>query len=119
MGNYSNCKLNTLLVSEVMHYCLYYRISWVFCDAESRGCAGRNATVHYCYYPILLSCGDCTSTGAVSQTINQGQQVCTASDTPIQLNIYIRLGYPAANTSSTKDMSTCYLSRLELLHSTW
>ena len=83
----------------------------------ARGCAGRNATVYYCYYPILLSFGDCTSTGAVSRTINQGQQVCAASDTPIQFNINITLGYPAANTSSTKGTLTCYLSRSEL-HST-
>ena len=92
--------------------------SWAYqINKSARGCAGRNATVYYCYYPILHSCGDCTSTGAVSRTINQGQQVCAASDTPIQFNINITLGYPAANTSSTKGTLTCYLSRSEL-HST-
>jgi len=30
-----------------------------------------------------VSCGDCTSTGAVSQTINRGVQLYVASDTPI------------------------------------
>ena len=31
-----------------------------------------------------ISCGSCTSTGDVSQTINRGQQVHAVSDTPIQ-----------------------------------
>jgi len=32
----------------------------------------------------MISCGSCISTGAVSQTINQGQQVRAVSYTPIQ-----------------------------------
>ena len=30
MGNYGNCMLNALPVSNDIHYCLYYHVSWVF-----------------------------------------------------------------------------------------
>ena len=43
-------------------------------------------TNSYWFFSLLLSYGDCTSTGALSQTINWGhEQVHAASDTSIQL----------------------------------
>jgi len=45
----------------------------------------------------------------MSQIINQGQQVRTASDTPIQLTLISHL---IISTSSTKEMLTFYLLRL-------
>jgi len=36
---------------------------------------------------MLLFHGNYTSIGAVSQTINQSQQLCAANDTPIQLTL--------------------------------
>jgi len=65
--------------------------------------------------PCLLSCGDCTSSGAVSQTIKHSQYVNTA--TYVQLtSIDITLGYPAVNVTSTKDTLTHYLQRPEVHH---
>ena len=52
------------------------------------------------------------------QTINQSQQVHTASDTAVQLILISHyVGYPAANTSSAKDTLRRYLPGLEV-HST-
>ena len=59
-------------------------------------CGGRNATTYDLCQPILLSCGDCTSTSAVSHTVNRDQQVCATSDSTVIIDII--LGYPAANT---------------------
>ena len=42
----------------------------------------------------FFSCGDWYQHSAVSQTVNQGQQAHTASNTPIN----ITLDYPAAST---------------------
>ena len=42
-------------------------------------------------------------TGALTQTINRGQQVHAHS-----ANIDLTLGYPAANASSTQVTLTCY-----------
>jgi len=51
-------------------------------------CVGRNATIIIIQRLLnqITSSGDCTSIGAVSQAINQGQQVRSASDTPIQIS---------------------------------
>jgi len=43
---------------------------------------------------VFFSCGDWYQHSAVSETVNQGQQAHTASNTPIS----ITLDYPAAST---------------------
>jgi len=57
------------------------------------------------YFPVVIV--------PVSQNINRGQQQAhTAS--ACSVNVDIRLGYLAANTSSTKDTLTRYLPRPEV-----
>jgi len=57
-----------------------------------------------------LSCGDCTSTGAVPQL--RWTNPCYQRHS-LSVSTDITLGYPAVNTSSTKYLLTCYLPSSE------